>query len=135
MDILRTIAPHNLRRLSFFEQRGRWTDFNGTVPRLSIPRKSEKLSGLLLQRSWLITTTIKHGDGDQAKIRRKGFTSVSKTFPSRKLANDWGINTESEMLRGQYICRDSAENTTLREALERYATEVTLEKPGAYTEL
>jgi hypothetical protein len=47
-----------------------------------------------------MTATIKHGDGDQAKIRRKGFTSVSKTFPSRKLANDWGINTESEMLRG-----------------------------------
>ena len=55
-----------------------------------------------------MAATIKHGDGYQAKIRRKGFTSVSKTFPSRKLANDWGINTESEMLRGQYICRDSA---------------------------
>jgi len=91
-----------------FEQRGRWTGFNGTVPRLSIPRKSEKLSGLLLQRSWLMAATIKHGDRDEAKIRRKGSTSVSKTFPSRKLAIDWGINTESEMLRGQYICRDSA---------------------------
>lgn len=70
-----------------------------------------------------------------SKIRRKDFTSVSKTFPAPKLANDWGINTESEMLRGQYICRGSAENTTRRKALERHATEVAPEKPGAYTEL
>ena len=124
-----------LEAAQFFEQRGQWTGFNGTVPLLSNPREKEKLSGLLLKRGWLMATIIKHGDGYQVKIRRKGFTPVSKTFPSRKLANDWGINTESEMLRGQYICRDSAENTTLREALERYATEITPEKPGAYTEL
>ena len=82
-----------------------------------------------------MAATIKHNDSSQAKIRRKGFTPVSKTFPAPKLANDWGINTESEMLRGQYICRGSAENTTRRKALERHATEVAPEKPGAYTEL
>lgn len=80
MNILGTIAPHNLRRLSFLEQRGRWTDFNGTVPRLSIPRKSEKLSGLLLHRSWLITATIKHGDGYQAKSVEKVSHPSAKPF-------------------------------------------------------
>lgn len=82
-----------------------------------------------------MATIIKHGDGYQTKIRRKGFTPVSKTFPSRQQAKDWGIATEAEMLRGQYVSRYSAENTTLGEALDRYATEVTSLKPGRDKEL
>jgi len=123
-----------LRRLSFFEQRGQWTDFNGTVPLFSTPREKEKLSGLLLKRGWHMATIIKHGDGYQVKIRRKNCIPVSKTFPTHQLAKDWAITTESEMIRGQYVCRHSAENTSLRDALERYSVEISAEKPGAATE-
>ena len=82
-----------------------------------------------------MATIIKHGDGYQAKIRRKGFKTVSKTFASYQRAKHFGITTEAEMLQGRYVCRDSADHTTLREAFERYATEITPQKPGAYTEL
>ncbi len=56
----------------------------------------------------------------QAIVKRKGIGSTSKTFLSRKDAEDWSKVTEAEMIRGHYIARKDAEKTTLRELIERY---------------
>ena len=77
-----------------------------------------------------MATIIRHGDGFQSKIRRKGFDPVSRTFPPHKLAKEWATRIEAEMFSGRYISRDEAESTTLREALQRYLEEVTPEKAG-----
>ncbi len=82
-----------------------------------------------------MATIIKHGDGYQAKIRRKGFPPVNKTFPTKTLAKNWATTLEAEMLSGSFVCRNSANNTTLGEALERYKNEVSPEKASPSSEL
>lgn len=64
------------------------------------------------------------------QIRRKGFPAQSKTFPTRRDAEDWAKVVESEMIRGVFIDRTEAESTTLKMALERYQTEITASKKG-----
>lgn len=71
----------------------------------------------------------------QAKIRREGYKSVSKTFTSKADAEAWARQIEGEMDRGVFVSRTEAENTTLHEALTRYANEITPRKKGAAQEL
>jgi integrase len=60
----------------------------------------------------------------QAVIRRKGWPRQSKGFAARADAEAWARELESEMDRGVFVRRDLAESTTLRELIERYASEV-----------
>jgi len=70
----------------------------------------------------------------QALIRRKGFDTQAKVFNTKAEAEAWAQVTESEMVRGVFISRKEAESTTLSEALDRYAQEVSSKKKGAYQE-
>ncbi|HHB75188.1 MAG TPA: site-specific integrase, partial [Desulfobulbus sp.] len=71
-----------------------------------------------------MATIIKRGPYQwQAKIRKKGHKSVSKTFDYRVDAEQWARDIEVEMDRGVYISRREAETTTLREAFDRYIDE------------
>lgn len=70
----------------------------------------------------------------QAKVRRKGYPEVSKTFDTKAEAVKWSRVVESEMDRGVYISRTEAETTTLKEALRRYLNEITPSKKGAKQE-
>lgn len=70
-----------------------------------------------------------------AQIRRKGHSTLSKSFITQKDAYIWIRNIESEMDKGSFINRSSAENTTLAEALIRYRDEVTPSKKGKSREL
>lgn len=78
--------------------------------------------------------SIRQRDGRwQARITIKGFSSVAKTFTTKADAVAWAKITESEMIRGTFIPRTSA-NIPLKEALARYQTEVTAFKRGASIE-
>ncbi len=70
----------------------------------------------------------------QVRIRRKGHLSQTKTFNTKAEAEAWAQVTESEMVRGVFVSRKEAERTTLSEALDRYAQEVSSKKKGAYQE-
>lgn len=70
----------------------------------------------------------------EAKIRRKGYPQICKTFDSKSDAETWAWKTESEMKRGIFVSHVEAENTTLQEVLERYLREVTPHKKGAARE-
>ncbi len=61
----------------------------------------------------------------QVKIRRKGWLPQSSTFDTKAQAEAWSRQVEGEMDRGVFTSRAEAENTTLSEALDRYAQEVT----------
>jgi len=60
----------------------------------------------------------------KALIRRKGYNDTSKTFRSKRDAEDWARRTEDEMVRGVYIQRAPAEQTLLTTALNRYMKEI-----------
>jgi integrase len=70
----------------------------------------------------------------QAKIRRKGYPTQSKTFKRKAAAEEWARDIEGEMDKGAFVSRREAESTTLREALGRYEREVTPRKKGAVQE-
>lgn len=71
----------------------------------------------------------------EARIRRAGYPVQSDTFESRPQAEAWARALESEMDRGVFVSRAEAERTSLAEALERYAHEITPQKKGAMVEL
>ncbi|NQD94069.1 site-specific integrase [Pseudomonas sp. CrR25] len=60
----------------------------------------------------------------KAVVRRTGYPTTSKTFRLKKAAEDWARAIEDEMARRTYIDRSASEKTTLRQAMERYLTEV-----------
>lgn len=83
-----------------------------------------------------MATIRSRGDGQfQAQIRLKGHPQVSKTFPNRRLADQWVTITESEMLRGEFIPRKTIEVITLEKCLTRYAEERSAGKKGEKQEL
>lgn len=59
----------------------------------------------------------------RVKIRKKGFPVLTKTFHTKKNAEEWAKKTESEMERGVFICSNTAEQTTVAEILDRYERE------------
>ena len=61
----------------------------------------------------------------EARVRRRGQPIQCKTFTTKARAEAWVRQVETEMDRGTFVSRAEAEATTLREALDRYAQEVT----------
>ena len=64
----------------------------------------------------------------QAHIRRRGYPAQVRTFDTKAEAEAWASIIESEIARGIFTSRAEAEGTTLAEALDRYAREVTSKK-------
>lgn len=64
----------------------------------------------------------------EAQVRRRGWPPQSKTFESKAEAEAWAQMIESEMARGVWLDRSEAENTTLRELLDRYEKEISPRK-------
>ena len=60
----------------------------------------------------------------QVLVPKKGFGQVGRTFGTKAEAETWAKIVESEMVRGVFVTRNEAENTTLSEALDRYIAEV-----------
>ncbi|WP_174874919.1 integrase [Vogesella oryzae] len=71
----------------------------------------------------------------QAQVRRKGYPIQTRTFETKRDAEDWAATVESEMRRGLFVDRSEAERTTFGEILARYAREVTPDKRGWRAEL
>jgi len=61
-----------------------------------------------------------------------GHPTVSKTFPTRALAEEWAKLTEADMLRGAYLPRGEAERTTLADLIKRYRDDVLPSKRGKH---
>lgn len=64
----------------------------------------------------------------KAVIRKTGWPTTSKTFRTKRDAQDWARRTEDEMVRGVFIQRSASERTTLEPALNRYLNEVSITK-------
>lgn len=72
-----------------------------------------------------MATLVKTPSGTwKAVIRKTGWPTTSKTFRTKRDAEDWARRTEDEMVRGVYIERSTSERLTLEAALNRYLKEV-----------
>jgi hypothetical protein len=60
----------------------------------------------------------------QAKVRRQGYPTQSKTFLNRADAETWVAMVESEIGRGMFLARTEAERTLLKDAIDRYGREI-----------
>ncbi|HRK77542.1 MAG TPA: site-specific integrase [Thiobacillus sp.] len=66
----------------------------------------------------------------QAIVKRKGFPGQSKTWNTRKEAEAWARQIESEMDRGVFVSRVESERVTLAEIIERYREDELPKKRG-----
>lgn len=81
-----------------------------------------------------MATIRQRGNQFEVQIRRKGWPTLSKTFPDKAAARAWVSVVESEMVRGIFVDRSEAEKNTLGDLLGRYLTEVSESKKGALSE-
>lgn len=70
----------------------------------------------------------------QCIIKRKGHPLLAKTFDLRKDAEKWARQQERLIDAGQWVDRTEAEQTTVRELLERYIKEISPTKRGTEVE-
>jgi len=82
-----------------------------------------------------MASIVKRGNFWRTQIRRKGYEPQSQTFDTKQEAQAWARSIEGKMDRGVFISRKEVEQTTLREAIERYKLEVTPSKKGAKQEI
>jgi integrase len=61
-------------------------------------------------------------------IRKVGWPTTSKTFRTKRDADDWARRTEDEMVRGVFIQRAKSANLTFNDAIDRYLKEVSITK-------
>lgn len=71
----------------------------------------------------------------QAKIRRKGFPSQSRTFMYKEDAEKWVRTVERELDTSGFVDRREAEKTTLADILERYQREISPDKKSGDIEV
>lgn len=64
--------------------------------------------------------------GWQAKVRKRGWPSQSKTFSRKSDAERWARQVESEIERGVFNSTSDAERITFSEIAKRFATEFAL---------
>lgn len=62
----------------------------------------------------------------QARIIRKGFAPITKSFIARQDAERWARQIEAEIDKGSYTNIALAERTLFKDVIERYVQEVTL---------
>lgn len=73
-----------------------------------------------------MATIVKTPSGTwKAVIRKTGWPTTSKTFRTKRDAEDWARRTEDEMVRGLFVQRAPSERLTLETAMRRYLAEVT----------
>lgn len=70
----------------------------------------------------------------QVKVRRAGQPAVSRTFPSKALAQQWAAEQEHAAARGAMVDPSLARGTTVGALMRRYLAEVTPHKKGASQE-
>jgi len=75
----------------------------------------------------------KRGSRYQARIHRRGFPTIAKTFLTQRDALQWARKAEVGI--EQASISGSAKRLTVSEMMDRYAAEVTPSKKGARTEL
>jgi len=78
----------------------------------------------------MATITNRGPHQHQAQVRRKGYPTQTRTFESKRDAEDWAKKIETEMRQRTFVDRSEADRTSFGELLERYLQEITPDKRG-----
>lgn len=62
------------------------------------------------------------------QVRRKGFPNQTRTFPTKKEAEAWARQIESQMDRGVFVDQSAAHRTTLGDLIAIFIEEVTMKR-------
>ena len=76
----------------------------------------------------------KHYNKYQVSIRKKGHPHICKTFATYSMATKYAQESEANIEKGLFADLSEANQTLLRDALQRYKDEVTAKKKGAKQE-
>ena len=71
-----------------------------------------------------------HGNRWQARVRRKGYPDITKSFTARQDAERWARGIETSLDRATYVDPTEAEKVTFSEVISRYIKEVLPYKKG-----
>lgn len=83
-----------------------------------------------------MATIAKRGNYQwQAKVRRRGYPTQSKTFDTKRDAERWASVVESEMARSVFIDRSLSESTTFAQVIESYILNVAPTHKGGDAEI
>lgn len=82
-----------------------------------------------------MATLQKRGDAWRAVIRRVGFKPISKSFPTKGLAQAWARSVEKDMDARVYRDPSGAAKTSVRELFEQFRDEVCPERRGGKWEV
>jgi integrase len=74
----------------------------------------------------MATFRNRHGKW-QARVARKGIKPISKSFQNKQDAERWARQVEADIDKGSYTNVALAERTLLKDVIERYIQEVTLQ--------
>lgn len=73
----------------------------------------------------------KRGAGQwRVRIRKSGYPDLSRTFDKKEKAERWAKKIETQMDDMEFVSRKEAERTSLKQLLERYRDEITVQKKG-----
>lgn len=81
-----------------------------------------------------MATYQKRGDKWRAIIRRSGHPSISKTFPTKKLAEEWALSIEAPLVAGELELSKELKLIPVSALIRRYIVEVTPTKKSAKNE-
>ena len=70
----------------------------------------------------------------QVKVRRTGHPALSRSFPTKALAEQWAGEYEAQIARGSMVDPAAARAVSMRALFHRYLSEVTPHKKGAAQE-
>lgn len=82
-----------------------------------------------------MATFRKRSNGWQARIQRKGYPDLAKTFDSRSEALGWARDMEYQISKGLFHPPLNTKEATFGELLERYRKEITPNKKSQKPEL
>jgi integrase len=73
--------------------------------------------------------------GWQAKIRRNGWPTLSKTSSSRREVEEWAKLKEAEMIKGDFIDKRPADRITFGDAIDRFVEDIAPIHKGGRSEI
>lgn len=71
----------------------------------------------------------KRGGSWVVDVRRKGHKSISKSFPTKRMAEEWGRKIERDMDNGDFQDGRTISSITIKQLIEQYQAEIGSVKP------
>lgn len=81
-----------------------------------------------------MASIISIGDKFRAQVRRTGLPTITKTFPTKKLAEEWAVLQELHINTGNKVGIQGKTGLTLEQAIDRYLAECQdISRTGVYS--